>query len=72
MDTVTAFVKGYREYQSLTKENLVRSVKLAWWKEAEWGTVEGENDSSPLKKFREEIIWVGETWDNLRNILSNV
>lgn len=71
-DKMAAFVKGYREYQPLTIEKLVRSVKLTWWKEAEWVTVEGENDSSPLKRFREENIWVGENWGNLRDIFSNI
>ncbi|MGM0885229.1 MAG: phosphotransferase [Bacillota bacterium] len=72
IDRVSAFVKGYREYQPLTTEKLVRSVKLTWWKEAEWVTVEGENDSSPLKRFREENIWVGENWSNLRDIFFSV
>ncbi|MDF2668095.1 MAG: hypothetical protein K0R67_401 [Paenibacillus sp.] len=35
LDRVAAFVKGYREYQPLTIEKLVRSVRLIWWKEAE-------------------------------------
>ncbi|WP_274365903.1 phosphotransferase [Paenibacillus thermotolerans] len=72
IDTVTAFVRGYREYQPLTMEKLVRSIKLTWWKEAEWVAVEGEDDSIPLKRFREENIWVGENWGNLRDIFSNL
>ncbi len=35
IDSVSAFVKGYREYQTLTNQKLVRSIKLTWWKEAE-------------------------------------
>ncbi|WP_028612765.1 phosphotransferase [Paenibacillus harenae] len=72
MGRVSAFVKGYREYQPLTIEKLVRSVRLTWWKEAEWVTVESENDSIPLKRFREENIWVGQNWNNLHDIFSNL
>ncbi|NIK72498.1 phosphotransferase [Paenibacillus sp. BK720] len=72
MDSVAAFVKGYREYQPLTLEKLVRSVRLTWWKEAEWVAVEGENDSLPLKRFREENIWIGDNWSNLQDVFSNV
>lgn len=72
MDSVTAFVEGYREYQPLTLEKLVRSFRLTWWKEAEWVAVEGENDSIPLKRFREENIWIGENWSNLHDIFSNI
>lgn len=72
MDSVAAFVKGYREYQPLTLEKLVRSIRLTWWKEAEWVAVESENDSIPLKRFREENIWIGENWSNLHDIFSNV
>lgn len=72
MDRVSAFVKGYRDYQALSIEKLVRSIRLTWWKEAEWVNVEGENDSNPLKRFREENIWVGENWSYLYDIFSNV
>lgn len=72
MDSVGAFVNGYREYQSLTLEKLVRSIRLTWWKEGEWVAVEGENDSIPLKRFREENIWIGENWNNLYDMFSNV
>lgn len=72
MDRVSAFVKGYRDYHPLSIEKLVRSIRLTWWKEAEWVNVEGENDSNPLKRFREENIWVGENWSYLHDIFSNV
>ncbi len=31
-NSVSAFIKGYREYSSLTKEKCIRSIKLTWGK----------------------------------------
>ncbi|WLD92596.1 phosphotransferase [Alkalihalobacillus sp. AL-G] len=71
VNKVSAFVKGYREYQTLTKQQLVRSIKLTWWKEAEWVRVE-EKQNSSLKRFTEENIWVGENWDHLESLFAKV
>lgn len=65
LDGVSAFVRGYQEHLELTHEKLVRSIKLTWWKEAEWVRAEYTNLTSPLKRFVEEIVWVGENWDHL-------
>jgi homoserine kinase type II len=71
-DRVSAFVKGYREYQKLTNQKLVRSIRLTWWKEAEWVRVEKTQNSSPLKRFIEENIWVGDNWDDLDSLFANI
>lgn len=72
LDKVSAFVAGYRAYQPLSLEKLVRSIKLTWWKEAEWVTVEGEQDSKPLKRFREENLWIADHWHHLHEMFSNM
>lgn len=72
INKVSAFVNGYREYQKLTNQKLVRSIKLTWWKEAEWVRAEVVENSSPLKRFIEENIWVGDNWDNLGELFSDI
>lgn len=72
IDSVFAFVKGYREYQTLTNQKLVRSIKLTWWKEAEWVRVDKVQNSSPLKRFSEENVWVGDNWGNMEDLFANI
>ncbi|MBJ9987655.1 phosphotransferase [Paenibacillus sp. S28] len=72
LDVVRAFVHGYREHRPLTLDQLVRSIQLTWWKEAGWVTVEKERDSTPIKRFREENLWVGQHWHHLRDILGGI
>ncbi|WP_062047580.1 phosphotransferase [Bacillus sp. JCM 19034] len=69
---VSAFVEGYREYQKLCNQKLVRSIKLTWWKEASWLRVEKEETSTPLKRFVEENIWVADNWNDLENIFLDI
>jgi homoserine kinase type II len=71
LEAVSAFVQGYREYHTLTHQKLIRSIKLTWWKESEWVRANIRN-SSPLKRFHEENIWIGSNWDDLENIFSNI
>lgn len=71
LEAVLAFVQGYREYHTLTHQKLIRSIKLTWWKESEWVRAKIRN-SSPLKRFNEENIWIGSNWDELENIFSNI
>jgi homoserine kinase type II len=66
---VAAFVKGYREFQPLSNQKLVRSFKLTWWKEAEWVSVKMQN-SAVIKRFNEENVWVGDHWDHLEDIFA--
>ena len=56
---VSAFVEGYREYHKLTNQKLIRSIKLTWWKEAAWVRAYKVQNSSPLIRFIEENIWIG-------------
>ncbi|WP_088103170.1 phosphotransferase [Halalkalibacter urbisdiaboli] len=71
INRVSAFVKGYQEYQALTNQKLVRSIKLTWWKEAEWLRANIQN-SSPLNRFNEENTWVAENWDDLDSLFANI
>ncbi|MBT2680433.1 phosphotransferase [Bacillus sp. ISL-35] len=72
VDGVSAFVSGYREFKPLPLEKLVRSIKLTWWREAEWIRVEKPGDSTPIKRFREENIWIAENWDCLEDLFSGI
>ena len=72
IDSAFAIVKGYREYNALTIEQLVRSIKLTWWKEAEWVKVEKMQRSLPLKRFIKENLWVGNNWDDLESLFANI
>ncbi|CAM4034433.1 phosphotransferase [Mesobacillus thioparans] len=70
VEGVSAFVSGYQEFKPLPLEKLVRSIKLTWWREAEWITVEKPGDSTPLKRFRKENVWIAENWDRLEDMFS--
>lgn len=72
LDQVRAFVTGYREYSPLSVDKLVRSIRLTWWKEAEWVTVPKEDEFRPLIRFREENNWVAAHWDRLDDIFAGV
>lgn len=48
IDKVYTFVQGYREYHKLTNQNLISSIKLTKWKEAEWVRAIKVQNSSPL------------------------
>jgi homoserine kinase type II len=72
IEKVRAYVSGYREFNPLSAGKLVRSIKLTWWKEAEWVTVEQERDSAPIKRFRVENCWVGDHWDRLNELFAAI
>ena len=71
LDSVAAFVEGYREYLPLSNQKLVRSFKLTWWKEAEWVSVKMQN-SAVLTRFCEENVWVGNHWDHLEELFAKL
>jgi homoserine kinase type II len=62
-----AFLKGYTESIPLLPEDIVRSIKLTWWKEAEWVGVNAEK-SGPIERFVEESIWISNNWYNLKDL----
>ncbi|RKN66068.1 phosphotransferase [Paenibacillus ginsengarvi] len=68
MDAVQAFVEGYRVHKSLTKEQLVCSVKLTWYKECKWVHVMYSSQKT-MGRFVDEMIWIGDHWDDLDDIL---
>ncbi|WP_078394443.1 phosphotransferase [Shouchella patagoniensis] len=72
LDSVAAFVEGYREYRTLTLPSFVRSLQLTWWKEAEWVRIRRDEDSSPLIRFAEENGWVGKHWYELEELFSGI
>lgn len=72
LDRVHAFAAGYREHTPLSPEKLIRSLKLTWWREAEWVEVARKNEFTPLVRFREENKWVASHWDSLEDIFAGV
>ncbi|CAG7649239.1 phosphotransferase [Paenibacillus allorhizosphaerae] len=64
METVEAYVNGYRGYCRLSEEQLVRSIRLTWYKECKWvHAIYAAN--KPMSRFIEEMIWIADHWDNL-------
>jgi Ser/Thr protein kinase RdoA (MazF antagonist) len=72
LDRVRAFAAGYREYNPLPPDKLIRSIKLTWWKEAEWIAVAQKDEFTPLSRFRQENNWVAAHWDNLEDIFAGI
>ncbi len=68
MTCTTAFISGYRQYRNLSHSKLVRSMKLTWWKESSWLQVAKTTDSRPMIRFREEMIWLANQWDELEDV----
>jgi homoserine kinase type II len=71
LQKVLKFVEGYREYKPLTRKQLVRSIKLTWWKESDWVRVE-EKQKASLKRFSEENIWIAENWNELDRLFADI
>ncbi|WNS45957.1 phosphotransferase [Paenibacillus sp. MMS20-IR301] len=69
---VRAFVSGYRRYSPLSAEKLIRSIKLTWWREAEWIAVAEKDEYTPLIRFREENNWVAAHWDHLDELFAGI
>jgi len=70
LDSSRAFISGYRESIPLSLSKLIRSIKLTWWKEAAWLSVQSEEHRT-LKRFAEELIWVSNNWSMLNEIFSD-
>lgn len=70
LDSSKAFITGYRESIPLSSTKLVRSIKLTWWKEASWLSVQSEEHRT-LKRFADELIWVGNNWSMLDEIFND-
>lgn len=72
LDRVRAFVTGYREHTPLPASTLIRSLKLTWWKEAEWIAVPQQDEFPPLVRFRQENHWIAANWDRLNDIFAGI
>lgn len=71
LETTKAFIKGYRESIPLSISKLVRSIKLTWWKEASWVNIKSE-EYRTLRRFVEELMWVGNNWSILEEIFNDM
>lgn len=69
-----ALAEGYRSVQSLPAGAFADAVRVTWCIEAAWwikpcffGDCSGKT-----KRFREEVVWVGENWGRLDAMLGNI
>ncbi|MEF3305676.1 phosphotransferase [Paenibacillus sp. GYB003] len=67
LDAVNAYVEGYRVHMSLSDEQLVRSFKLTWNKECKWVHAKYSNQKT-MGRFIDEMIWIGDNWNELDEI----
>ncbi|GGD98039.1 phosphotransferase [Paenibacillus nasutitermitis] len=70
-ETTNAFIAGYRSYSPLTTEQLVRSIKLTWFKESKWIDEQFRNDKA-MSRFIDEMIWIGEEWGKLTKLFNSL
>ncbi|WP_028552856.1 phosphotransferase [Paenibacillus sp. UNC451MF] len=67
IDSIKAYVEGYTEYARLSEEQLVRSIKLTWYKEFKWVHAM-YSTNKPMSRFIEELIWIGDHWHELQEV----
>ncbi|SEM94670.1 phosphotransferase [Lihuaxuella thermophila] len=73
LETVSSFVSGYNEHLPLSKEDLIRSLRLLWCYESPkwcWADVEEWNHESV--RFFEEILWISDYWNELKDVVDLV
>jgi homoserine kinase type II len=72
-DAVSAFAEGYREHRDLLPGGIVRALKLVWCFEFSWWTTwnMAERSLNP-RRFAEEMVWVGDHWDELDDIVGDL
>lgn len=52
---------------SLSNEQLVRSIKLTWYKEFKWVHAMYCSEKT-MGRFIDEMIWIGDNWNELNDI----
>lgn len=69
-----ALAKGYRSAQLFPKGALADALRVVWCIEAAWWMKPWffGDCSGKTKRFREEIVWVGENWDRLDEMLKEI
>ncbi|MDQ0116750.1 phosphotransferase enzyme family protein [Paenibacillus harenae] len=67
VETTKSYIEGYRKHLTLLPEQLVISVKLTWYKEFKWVHEKFRSDKA-MSRFIDEMIWVGDVWENLDEI----
>lgn len=68
-EATKSYIEGYRNHYKLLPEQLVRSVKLTWYKEFSWVNAKFRDDKA-MSRFIDEMIWIGNEWDNLDDIFN--
>ncbi|REE69634.1 homoserine kinase type II [Paenibacillus taihuensis] len=69
IDTAKAYIEGYRNFSRISLEQLVRSIKLTWYKEFKWVDEQFRQDKA-MSRFIDEMIWIGDEWNNLEEIFN--
>ncbi|WP_419892077.1 phosphotransferase [Paenibacillus xylanexedens] len=71
VESTRAYIDGYRIHTNLTIEQLVLSIKLTWYKEFKWVHEKYSQDKA-MSRFIEELIWIGNEWENLEEIFTTI
>ncbi|MBS4219917.1 phosphotransferase [Bacillus sp. FJAT-49711] len=70
VDTVEAFRKGYSEHISIDARSLIRSLKFLWYLESTWWIkIDMDQFTGPPVRFKEEMLWLSENYNELDAML---
>ena len=69
---IAAFIEGYAVHLPLTPGDIADVLRLTWCCEAPWWIQPYyfEKDRGKTTRFRDEILWLSENWDNLDALTS--
>ena len=73
MELVRAFKAGYNRHGELTDENISDALRLTWCIESIWWINREyfEHTKEKLRRFREEILWLGDNFYRLYEIIQS-
>jgi len=71
-ERIDAFCRGYAEHRPLSAEDLADALRITWCIETIWWIREDffTGGKAKIIRFRDEILWVGEHWHELREAVS--
>lgn len=72
MEAMSAFVAGYRTAAGWEEGRLIRSLQLLWCLERGHVRSFEPDETRPVRRFRDEMIWLGRHWDRLTEMFSDI
>lgn len=71
LDKVCAFVEGYAQYRPLTVSDIADALRVSWCLEVPWWIQPKyfTMDSGKAVRYRDEIVWLGERWFEIDELL---